>query len=91
MRIFLGQTFSHPEAQMPMNLSGLEFTDESTPQLLEAGGITTVEQLKTATYESLLALGPSNEHFDALNLVDLVMALENEGIDLSPFPWAEAA
>jgi hypothetical protein len=79
------------EAQMAISLSGLEFIDDSTPQLLEAGGITTVEQLKDATYEGLRKLGPSNEHFDALNLADLVMALENAEIELSQFPWAEAA
>lgn len=79
------------EAQMTTSLSVLEFIDDSTPQLLEAGGITTVEQLQAATREALLALGRPNEHFDELDLAYLVNALENAGLELSQFPWAEAA
>lgn len=76
---------------MPTNLSELEFTDDSTLPLLKAGGITTVEQLEATTCEDLLALDSSGERFDPLNLVDLVMALENAGIELPQFSLAEAA
>jgi hypothetical protein len=79
------------EGQMPTNLSELEFTDDSTLPLLKAGGITTVEQLEATTCEDLLALDSSGERFDPLNLVDLVMALENAGIELPQFSLAEAA